>query len=61
MTWKVTYVDGHQYLELEQYTQLAPVPIELTSSTSTLVTITTPLFKETVENGGVTAIELPDP
>lgn len=57
---KVTYVDGHQYLELDSYTQLASVPIDL-SSISTQITLTPPLFKETVENGGVTAIELLDP
>ena len=25
----VKYIDGHQYLELDSYTQLTPVPIEL--------------------------------
>ena len=55
-----THVDGHQYLELDSYTQLTPVPIDL-SPTFAWVTLTPPLFKETVENGGVTAIELLDP
>ena len=56
----VHYVDGHQYLELDSYTQLAPVPIDL-SPTFAQITLTPPLFKETTENGGVTSISLLDP
>ena len=56
----MSYVDGHQYLALDSYTQQASVPIDL-ASIFAQITLTPPLFKETAENGGESAIELLDP
>ena len=56
----VEYVDGHKYLELDFYTQLTPVPIDI-SLGSVQIVLTPPRFKERAENGGMTAIELLDP
>ena len=56
----VHYVDGHQYLELDFYTQLTTVPIDLASMFAQ-ITLTPPLFKETTAIGGETGFELLDP
>ena len=56
----IHHVDGHQYLELDSYTQMTQIPIDL-SPTFVQITLTPPLFKETVANGGETTIQLLDP